>query len=422
MLRNGPSNLQSLRLSSLSELPWLVAVAGLLSHCGDGSRSFREGGGGGGQAGSTNMAKGGAGHGDAGDAGDTGDTGNAGNAGDAGDTGNAGGAGGETTSAGKGGESGGGDDCTEDCDDGSACTTPNQCESGFCVDGVCCNSICDGGCEACSGRLTGAADGRCAGVKTGSDPDDDCESEDASSCGQTGACTSSRECQLYDSDTLCGDPTCSNDTARSARHCDGSGACEAATSMACSPYRCGSDACLESCNGADDCESGLACIEDECREPSDLLGECEQTIDCSEGECIDGLCGLSVRSIRITGSAVSGGGGQIFMDGWFQSDSNGRNLERVSTITQDLRLYSEIDMQSQLTTPLPPDRYLLLTGQEGSNALTRTFQFTLSDGSSVSVPVQVASTDEILMTEGAGDPYTLFHWTGAAVQVLHKTY
>jgi len=36
---------------------------------------------------------------------------------------------------------------------GSACTSPSQCASGYCVDGVCCNSACNGGCGTCN--LTG---------------------------------------------------------------------------------------------------------------------------------------------------------------------------------------------------------------------------------------------------------------------------
>ncbi|WP_257461634.1 PA14 domain-containing protein [Archangium lipolyticum] len=54
---------------------------------------------------------------------------------------------------------------------GFFCTTSAQCQSGFCVDGVCCNSACGDGspndCQACS-RLAGAAsDGVCGAVNAG---------------------------------------------------------------------------------------------------------------------------------------------------------------------------------------------------------------------------------------------------------------
>src|SRR5690606_29232871 len=36
---------------------------------------------------------------------------------------------------------------------GSSCSSDAQCNSGFCVDGVCCNTACNGACDACN--LTG---------------------------------------------------------------------------------------------------------------------------------------------------------------------------------------------------------------------------------------------------------------------------
>ncbi|MDI3291843.1 hypothetical protein QHF83_51515 [Polyangium sp. 15x6] len=49
--------------------------------------------------------------------------------------------------------------------DGTACTSGTDCASGFCVDGVCCNSACGGGatndCQACSVATGALADGTC---------------------------------------------------------------------------------------------------------------------------------------------------------------------------------------------------------------------------------------------------------------------
>jgi hypothetical protein len=48
---------------------------------------------------------------------------------------------------------------------GGACTGDDECGSGFCVDGVCCNEACGGGnpddCQACSAQAGGEADGSC---------------------------------------------------------------------------------------------------------------------------------------------------------------------------------------------------------------------------------------------------------------------
>jgi hypothetical protein len=38
---------------------------------------------------------------------------------------------------------------------GADCTDPSPCASGFCVDGVCCNTACDDPLERCDGRVPG---------------------------------------------------------------------------------------------------------------------------------------------------------------------------------------------------------------------------------------------------------------------------
>jgi len=54
---------------------------------------------------------------------------------------------------------------------GGPCTDANECASGFCVDGVCCDAACDGTCEACN--VTGT-EGTCTPHDPGTDPDDEC--------------------------------------------------------------------------------------------------------------------------------------------------------------------------------------------------------------------------------------------------------
>jgi hypothetical protein len=57
----------------------------------------------------------------------------------------------------------------EDMPLGTACTQDAQCQSGSCVDGVCCNSACGGGaandCQACSVAAGGSVDGTCGAVR-----------------------------------------------------------------------------------------------------------------------------------------------------------------------------------------------------------------------------------------------------------------
>ncbi len=57
----------------------------------------------------------------------------------------------------------------EDMPLGRACNQDAQCQSGYCVDGVCCESACGGGttndCQACSVAAGGAVDGTCGAVR-----------------------------------------------------------------------------------------------------------------------------------------------------------------------------------------------------------------------------------------------------------------
>ena len=57
----------------------------------------------------------------------------------------------------------------EDLPNGAACTQDAGCQSDFCVDGVCCESVCGGGvgtdCQACSVAAGGTANGVCGAVR-----------------------------------------------------------------------------------------------------------------------------------------------------------------------------------------------------------------------------------------------------------------
>lgn len=75
--------------------------------------------------------------------------------------------------------------------DGTPCTTADRCESGHCVDGVCCESACGGGvddCQACSVAASGTVDGTCTPVPDGTSCDNDLVCDGAEQC-MGGACT-----------------------------------------------------------------------------------------------------------------------------------------------------------------------------------------------------------------------------------------
>ncbi len=67
--------------------------------------------------------------------------------------------------------------------DGTPCAETSQCQSGNCVDGVCCNTPCAGTCESCN--LAGSV-GTCTLISSGQDPDNECPSGET--CNGAGAC------------------------------------------------------------------------------------------------------------------------------------------------------------------------------------------------------------------------------------------
>ena len=98
---------------------------------------------------------------------------------------------------------------------GVVCSSATACASGFCVDGVCCESACDGRCVSCN---QAARAGKCSGYAAGSDPENDCgrgQPPCRSTCNGAGACdypqwgTPCGSVELCDGAGLCFDPNAS---------------------------------------------------------------------------------------------------------------------------------------------------------------------------------------------------------------------
>jgi WD40 repeat protein len=83
-----------------------------------------------------------------------------------------------------------------------------DCASGSCVDGVCCDGACDGLCVACVSTKTRVADGTCAPIATGTDPDGECPLEEAATCGSAGVCNGASACRQHADGTICATRAC----------------------------------------------------------------------------------------------------------------------------------------------------------------------------------------------------------------------
>jgi hypothetical protein len=96
------------------------------------------------------------------------------------------------------------------------CAVNNDCQAGFCVDGVCCNTACTGVCQACTAVKKGSGvDGVCGNIAAGTDPDNECPVQMQNTCGTTGQCSGVGTCVLYPAGTPCGQ----------SMTCNGSGVC-----------------------------------------------------------------------------------------------------------------------------------------------------------------------------------------------------
>jgi len=177
----------------------------------------------------------------------------------------------------------------------------SPCDTGFCVDGVCCDSLCTGTCNACKASLkaTGLDDGKCGSAADGVDPHNDCadaRTVTPTSCKSDGACNGSGACRVYAKGTKCGATaiTCTDNKA-SGEQCNGLGDCEKdAAPSDCFPGLCTtSGGCTKKCASDGECATtGAFCdtAKGECVKAR-LPGEaCTVGTQCASKSCVDGVC------------------------------------------------------------------------------------------------------------------------------------
>jgi hypothetical protein len=186
--------------------------------------------------------------------------------------------------------------CAADQPQGQACARGAECQSGFCVDGVCCDTACEGTCQACAAALKegGGADGVCGPALTATDPHDDCADEPLLGCDRNGLCDGKGSCALYAAGVVCQPATCVSDAQGGFRLgefvCDGSGTCQASEGASCGAFGCEQGVCKTSCAGDDDCAEEAYCGGGLCVARKPLGGGCQEARECLGGLCVDGVC------------------------------------------------------------------------------------------------------------------------------------
>ncbi|HRI70492.1 MAG TPA: hypothetical protein PK156_39945, partial [Polyangium sp.] len=161
--------------------------------------------------------------------------------------------------------------------------------SNFCADGVCCNNICMGSCQACSAaKKGGGQDGVCGSIKAATDPDNECSNGE---CNGSGACTTNPQ-PTFPNGTACTSAAqCASGFCADGVCCDSwcLGTCQACTAAkknqgadgSCGPIANDKDPDEEcwggACNGANVCKqyNGVPCTDKS---------------QCLSNFCVDGFC------------------------------------------------------------------------------------------------------------------------------------
>jgi FG-GAP repeat len=184
---------------------------------------------------------------------------------------------------------------------GLSCSQQDECRSGYCVDGVCCESQCGFSCMACSAAKTKQADGQCQPISAGTDPDEECPQDPGypASCGADGTCEGGQCRPHAPSSVECQPGSCADGTAQPAGKCDGLGHCDPPSEVRCAPYICGESACLAACKSDQDCTAGVRCDVTSgtclggafCDEDHTVTAANGEQRDCTPYRCsVEGVC------------------------------------------------------------------------------------------------------------------------------------
>ena len=167
---------------------------------------------------------------------------------------------------------------------GIPCGRDGQCETGMCVDGVCCGSACTDQCETCNRPgVEGLCTAAPAGPPVGGRP---ACATDGTSCG--GSCDGRRRdrCIFPGTDSTCSPASCSGPLAQAAGSCDAAGRCETPAPESCGDFACVAGRCLTSCSNRGDCAPGTACFGGVCQAVAfDDLSFTDDVAPPGEGGC-----------------------------------------------------------------------------------------------------------------------------------------
>lgn len=194
---------------------------------------------------------------------------------------------------------------------GEACGAGGECRTGFCVDGVCCDTACNGVCESCAAPVKGT----CSPVPANTDPDQECKPEARPDAGVSdasaeagieinvpdggalasddapcaGSCNGARACAYPGKEKVCGSEFCNTPSQAAAFTCDAKGRCDIGFTE-CGNFACEGTSCLKGCTAPDDCGPESVCKSGVCQPKLANGVLCTTGAECASGFCTDGVC------------------------------------------------------------------------------------------------------------------------------------
>jgi hypothetical protein len=149
---------------------------------------------------------------------------------------------------------------------GNTCLSGQECRSGFCRHGRCCNEACAALCFACD---LPAAPGTCLRIAAGGDSRGGCPAEPASGCGLDGTCDGAGACRKHVAGTICVPASCSPGAENEPGICTGEGVCREGIRRGCGDYQCdpATALCRVSCSQPEHCQPGYICSGTSCVTP-----------------------------------------------------------------------------------------------------------------------------------------------------------
>ncbi len=187
---------------------------------------------------------------------------------------------------------------------GATCGGASECASNFCVDGVCCESACNGTCQYCA---LPTSPGICSLVAADNpDPRGLCQDKGAAACSTNGKCDGTGSCEKYAQGTVCANETCTSGVYTGPSTCNTTGQCVAPDARPCAPFVCNGTQCFNVCATNDQCKPPNTCntTTNSCglKGPGAVCGssaECQSGLSCAQGVCCNSPCAGPCQSCAL---------------------------------------------------------------------------------------------------------------------------